>query len=372
MTRCDGESRRRPPISRLDALDGSQCLSDADVSGSARTSMTTSISTAVAERALADLRSGHVTETVVTAVWNSARAFARTKKFTTPNGSWVWSNDDIDDLVGDFLVRPQRIAALADRAGEGPDSVKKFRGALQTSLKNVVIDRYHATPQGVLSRRIERRMKAHPAVTEVAPHHWSLLKYKDEPHWHGNNKLLVAAVSRINIAPPPAWDENSERNPPATTTATVDLACITVLTVAETPVQQETVQLIVVERVLPWDPNVVHESAEDSDRSAVVAAVQLDESTRRAAEAFWHDLSDIDKELLPLLAVPARQVADDGFHGLKKSAIDARQNKLKARLLEFAGLNEDGRAAVHHVLDLNADDVLAGQIGEVSGDDQRG
>lgn len=304
---------------------------------------------ALAEQALADLRAGSLSDAVVAAVTRAASALARTGTVTTPSGSWEWSAHDIDDLVGDFFAVRGRAESVAGRVPVGvDDEVKRFRAALQRALRQLIIDRYRATPRGALDRRVERRMRKRDDVAKVAPGHWSFHEHRDLPHWAGDDDVLIAAVQGVTIDAPPAWPEDSEKQPPATTTRSVDGACDAILGTAACPVEKRTVCMVVVDRVISFDGNVV------SDRGGDVAEAgpdALSDAAVAAAEAFWDAMNDDERTLLPLLRTPARQLEADGVLGLKKSALAARQTALEARLVEFAQSTRDSVAACRHVLE---------------------
>lgn len=65
------------------------------------------------DRIVAELRSGRLTGEALQLVTRSARAIARTRKFTSPSGDRAWSAHDVDDLVGDFFASPGRLFDLA-------------------------------------------------------------------------------------------------------------------------------------------------------------------------------------------------------------------------------------------------------------------
>lgn len=306
----------------------------------------------LAEQALADLRAGRVTDAVVAAVTRAATALARTRTATTPSGSWEWSAHDIDDLVGDFFEVRGRAESVAGRVPVGvDDEVKRFRAALQRALRQLIIDRYRATPRGALDRRVERRMRKRDDIAKVAPSHWSFHQHRDLPHWAGDDDVLVGAVQGVTIDPPPAWPEDSDRQPPSTTTGSVDATCDAILGTAACPVEKRTVCTVVVDRVIPFDGNDVSDRGVDVGEAGPAA---LSDAAEAAAEAFWDALNDDERKLLPLLRTPARQLEADGVLGLKKSALAARQATLEARVVEFAQATRDGIAACRHVLDRQA------------------
>lgn len=306
----------------------------------------------LAEQALADLRAGRVTDVVVAAVTRTATSLTRTGMVTTPSGSWDWSTHDIDDLVGDFFEVRGRVEDVAGRVAVGTvDEVKQFRAALQRALRQLIIDRYRATPRGALDRRVERRMRKRNDIAKVPPRHWSFHRHRVVPHWGGDDAVLVAAVRDVAIDPPPSWREGSDRQPPATSTGSVDAACNAILSTAACPVEKRIVCTVVVDRVIPFDGSDVVERGRDVAHSGRDAP---SDAAGAAAKAFWDVLSDDERTLLPLLRTPARQLEANGVLSLRKSALAARQSALEARLVEFAEATRDGIAACREVLERQA------------------
>jgi hypothetical protein len=179
-------------------------------------------------------------------------------------------------------------------------------------------------------------------VSEVAPAHWSLLVWATRPHWGGDDRSLLAAAAGIAVDPPPPWPEDSEREPPATTSMSVDAVCTAVLDVAASPIERTTVRRIVTERILPFDPTGVAEGNKTADTAAPTTPDAVDlAAADLAAAMLWDGLTDDDRQLLPYLRVPARQLEAQALLGLKKSAIDARQQRLEARVQQLIAATPD-------------------------------
>jgi hypothetical protein len=310
---------------------------------------------AVAATALEDLRRGEVTQAVVDAVTHQAASIARTGAFSAPNGSRDWAAADVGDLVGDFFEKEGRIEALVERAGDGPDAVGRFRGAVQKSLKRLIIDRHRQTPRGVLGRRVERRVRRRPEIVAVPPGHWSFARFEGEPHWGGTDELLVQAAHAVAVDPPPEWPEDSERAAPATSGATVDAACDAVLETAACPVERPLVVRIVVDRVIPDDIAAIAEPSLTPTGHAASPADGDNEEAAQAAARFWEALDDAERQLLPDLRTPARQLEAGGTLGIKKSAIAARQGRLEERVVEFVEANRHGIEAMRVLLRMQQD-----------------
>lgn len=280
-------------------------------------------------------------EAIVEVTW-AAFAVTRTGRYTTPAGSRTWSDDDVEDLVGDFFAKPGRLFDLAVSAGTGPDADARFRGKIETSLRRILIDRLRSGPQGVLYKRIDRRIAKRNDVVDVAPEHWVLQQWAARPHWGGDEATLVAAAAAVPVDPPPPWPEDDPREGPATTGASVDAVCTAVLATAESPVERNTVRRVVAGQILPFDATHVAEQVRGHEPAAPPETDVADlEAAAAAAHAFWRTLSDDDRRLFPHGRVPARQLEEQGFLGLKKSAIDARQRRLLTRIEGFQASTPD-------------------------------
>lgn len=306
---------------------------------------------ALAAQALDDLHDGRVTRAVIDSVRGAATSLARTGRFSTPTNSFEWSPHDVDDLVGDFFALLGRVETLAQRAGYGPDAVRRFRGAIQQALTNLIIDRFRQTPRGVLDRRVERRVKKREDIVDVDPDHWSFESFQDVPHWGGDDQILEEAAHRVPIDPPPAWPEDSPREPPATTGASVDAACDAVLGTAACPVAQRSVRRIVVERVIQFDGTALDEGA-GQERIAEPETAHAPSGAAAAAAAFWDELTEDDRVLLPDIRTPVRQLEAAGVLRLKKSALASRQAKLERRVCEFVLGLRDGATALRCLLEM--------------------
>ena len=183
------------------------------------------------------------------------------------------------------------------------------------------------------------------------PDHWSFERFQDVPHWGGDDQILEDAAHRVPIDPPPPWPEDGPREPPATTGASVDTACDAVLATAACPVAQRSVRRIVVERVIQFDGAAIDEGV-GQENIAEPETAPAPSSAAAAAAAFWDELSEDDRVLLPEIRTPARQLEAAGVLGLKKSALDSRQAKLEHRVTEFALGMRNGAAALRCLLEI--------------------
>ena len=108
---------------------------------------------------------------------------------------------------------------------------------------------------------------------------------------------------------------------------------------------------IVVERVIQFDGAVVDEGV-GQENIAEPDNAPAHSSATGAAEAFWDELTEDDRVLLPDIRTPVRQLAAAGVLGLKKSALASRQAKLERRVTEFALGSRDGATALRCLLEI--------------------
>src|SRR4051812_36044405 len=86
-------------------------------------------------------------------VARTASAMAATRRIVPPDGR-LWTREDLEDLVGDFLAKPGRITDLVINC---VDDVH-FKARIETALKRVASDAFRRTQLGVLHRRVVRRI----------------------------------------------------------------------------------------------------------------------------------------------------------------------------------------------------------------------
>lgn len=313
--------------------------------------------------ALAGLRVGQVTEDTRRLVTASAKALVRTGRYTTPSGGRAWSSYDIDDLAADFLGSPERLVALATTATD--DAHLKF--LVQRGLERLVIDRLRATPRGVLRRRIERRVGNRPDIEKVVPNHWALEPYAAAVHWGGASDVLIAAANAVAVDPPPAWSEDSPRQPPATTGRSIDTLCTAVLDAAAAPVERPLVVTVVSERVMPIEMDhvvdagsVIEPQSQSAEEAVLDAADRL--AAAEVAERIWALMNDDERALLPFIGEPSRHVAEAGVLGLGKSAIEVRQKKLRASLADVLHGVPDLTLLMGRLLELCEQRAASGQV----------
>lgn len=259
-------------------------------------------------------------------VGRTAHALARRRRIAPAHGG-EWSADDIEELVAEFFAKPGRIMDLV----AGADTDEVLRGRVARSLKRVAVDLFRRTPLGTLHRRIDRRMKSRGDVVEVPPEHWALLAYAEEVHWDGGYEVLAAVAAAVPVAWVPDPPPESTKRAPLTDRTSLDAVCTAVLERAAAPVIQSDVRNIVAKRIVSQhhDPLDGGEDASPFDVAApgpdrgVVAAV---------ASVIWDDLDADERALVPYVIESARTAEDEGVLGLKRSALNARQQRLRDRL----------------------------------------
>lgn len=279
-----------------------------------------------------EVLAGRLSREAIVEVTQVAFAVTRTGRYSTPAGSRTWRRDDVEDLVGDFFAKPGRLFDLAVSAGTGPDPDALFRGKIETSLKRILIDRLRSGPQGVLYKRIDRRMAKRDDVVDVAPEHWALQQWAARPHWGGDETTLVAAAAAVPVDSPRRGPRTTRGRAPRPR-ARRSTRCAPRCSTRRSRVARNTVRRVVAGRILPFDATHVAEQVRGHEPAAPPEPDVADlEAAGVAADAFWRTLSEHDRRLFPHVRVPARQLEEQGFLALKKSAIDARQRRLLARI----------------------------------------
>ena len=281
-----------------------------------------------------------------------AAALARLRRIVPPAGG-RWTVDDIEDLVGEFFSRPGRIVDLAIRAKDDGH----FKNLIARTLVRVNISTFRKTPLGVLRRRVERRLDGRLDVAEVPPEHWALIAYAGEPHWSGGTEPLQAAAAAVFVAEakPQAWD--SDKRPQATSVASLDDVCTAVLDAAAAPVVKPDVLGVVCERILPAEvdlPVVDENDDEGVEREAKDDRAHLGPGAA-LARLIWDGLDDGERQLLPDLHTPGRVLESEGVLDLKKTALEGRLERLRAKLGPLLEDFEAQEEAARALLDLHAE-----------------
>ena len=306
-----------------------------------------------ANDALAELQGGQVGHATHALIVATARKLARSGRFSAPGGGRRWSSHDVEDLVGDFFEKSSRRSTLVLSA----TTPEHLRSEAEGVLRNLINDRFRATPRGVLGRRVRRRVSGREDVRDVPPEHWALVPYAAASHWDGGKGPLERAANGVEVHRVTEW--TGERSTPACSTQSVDDLCDAVLCEASSPIRRGTVLAVVTERVLPNDmERVVDRPSDDSlaegrpgPLDTLITATD-EESARNVAEAIFRALDDDERKLVGCLDASARQIADSGILGLGKSAIAERTRKLTLSLAEVLQAVPDQTLVVSHLLKL--------------------
>lgn len=272
-----------------------------------------------------DLCSGQVTVQAIRAVRQAAVKVVRAGRFRCPCGSYCWSADDIDDLVGDFLVGPpgtHRLMKLAF-ASTGREH---FQAGVETSLRRLLIDRIRDSEEGQLDHWSTCRLKRRADVALLKRWRWVLLEYRGEEIWAGNEDALDSAAAAFKVCPPP-WRELSKRQGPITDGASLDGLCTAILRVAGRPLDHQVLRRVLARRLLHAPTSTTEMSLLDkADPGTVDGPVWL------VANDIWAKLDDQARALLPDLTSSAREIEAGGGFMLKKSAIYERRRTLLATI----------------------------------------
>jgi hypothetical protein len=283
-------------------------------------------------------------------VLRTAVAMARMRKVVPAHGG-AWTLEDVEDLVSEFFADLTRIGDLAVKAVDD----RALKASIETSLMRVSIDLFRATPLGVLMRRIDRRMKERPDVISVPPNHWALVAHAGNPHWAEGEDALVAAAASVSISDPPPQSPEGTRRTPVTDTASLDAVCMAVLGRAGAPVERKECRRVIAHRILPQQRAESLSSVEHGQLDRYVPDPSKGSGSGAVlARAIWDNLNNDEKTLLPDLIASSRALEAEGVLGLRKSALDARQQKLSRKLRELLEGFDEQEDAARCLLDLAA------------------
>lgn len=320
--------------------------------------------TAKRNHVVAELRRGVITEDTLALVTRAAKALARARRVRPPSGGAGWTVDDVEDLVGDFLVDPTRLFALA--ATSTDDSM--LTAGIQRAMQNLAIDRSRKGEHGVLRERIKRRCTKRPDVVAVKPEHWALKPFASRDHWGGGHGPLRAAAAATPVEASPTWSGN--RSAPATTTRSLDAVCDAVFERARCPVHRADVVHVVAERILPsvTVDTLPADGSADPPATALPPDQELDVradelAAEKLAERIWSELTDDDRTLLSELETPSRTLAEQRVLALGKSAVAARQTRLKTVLCDILSATPDPDVVFGHMYAWSRDHQRTGQPG---------
>jgi hypothetical protein len=255
----------------------------------------------------------------------------------SPEGP-AWTEDDVEELVGEFFASP-RPGALLDSA----TSDDSLHALVHTSLQNLVSDRFRRTARGKLQRRLKMLLTAAGYVEHPAGH-W---RRAADPDRVSSVEIdhLIEVVWGVDAAIV-RWSPEARRNGPGTDRASLLRLLESIFDEADGAVELTRLTTVIAQRVglqaLPIaedidalvERGIVGPEAESPEDIAVAA-----EDTERAqvvAENAWDQLSEEERLVLPHVTEGARAAGTAAGWGKTKAhgVINRAREKLRQFLID--------------------------------------
>lgn len=114
----------------------------------------------------------------------------------TPTGDNDWSDEDLDDLVQDTIVRVgiDRVVLAAEEAGRDD----AFRRWLRKAMRTTLDVRARRSPSGRLLRAIDDALREDPQQFHLENRCWRLVSDARTDIWHGRRMELVQAAWTVD------------------------------------------------------------------------------------------------------------------------------------------------------------------------------
>ena len=260
-----------------------------------------------------------------------------------------WTEEDTDDLVGEFCASAGFQEALLSATNDD-----QLRAILYTALRNINRDQHRKTERGRLRRRLIEVLRDTDRFVEDPTGFWRL---SDRPAGQvsSTRHADLVAVSWTVTPKVVVWRDDAARESPHTDGESWISLLLTVLGAADGAVDVSELADVCAKRfglgpVSHLEELDLPDEREPPDPDAVApdtAVVADDEELEAAVEAvvIWGQLSPGERQLLPLLLGSVRDAASET--GIPKSTIQPAMARLKSKmqtLLEYA--EPDRHAAI--------------------------
>ena len=255
----------------------------------------------------------------------------------SPEGP-VWTEDDVDELVGEFFAST-RPAALLDRA----TSDDSLRALVHTSLRNLVSDRFRRTARGTLQRRLKVLLTAAEYVEHPAGH-W---RRATDPDRASSVEIehLVEVVWGVDVAIV-RWSPEAKRNGPGTDRASLLRLLESIFDEADGAVELTRLTSVIAQRIGLQALPIAEDIDALEERGALGQEVTSPEDntveaedTVRAqivAENAWDQLTEEERRVLPHVTEGARAAGAAAGGGKTKAhgVIKRAREKLRQVLID--------------------------------------
>lgn len=177
----------------------------------------------------------------------AATSVIRTQKFPPPNGQAKWTEDDVLDVVTSWAWDSEKgkrrfrtmLASVNTDTGLGNYLAKSIQNHLRSESRQ--------TETGARMLSVRNHV-IHDKRIQVnfRPNMYSLMTAVGRPPYSGEHQLLVDAAATVAVRTKP-WDTTKRRNPIATHDTVVEIV-VAILGQADSPVMEDLVVWIVLDR----------------------------------------------------------------------------------------------------------------------------
>lgn len=271
------------------------------------------------------LATGQLGPEGVALLYRTVRQVVRLRNLPPPPGIQQWTDEALTEAAHDvFATRgPERLLLLASRStDEG-----SFRAQLWQTVANDLASGSRRTERGRLSERVKDVLPHVPAVE----HHGNTVRLADVDPTQPEPRFdeLVNAASSVAIQVP-AWDPNSDRNPPLAARESLVEALTAVLALAPNGLNHGVLVSVLAVRL------GVHDAAEQMDTAALDAVIpptRDDPGTvvaeRDAGARLLDELTTSEQLVLPYLDESTAVIAEHSGLGRTKAWQTANSARLK-------------------------------------------
>lgn len=255
-------------------------------------------------------------------------ATARLRHIPAPDGRDSWSEDDLDDLVQEFIADKDDPGRLVQLATSSTDDEHCGR-LVDAAVRNFLVDRAREDPRPKLYRTLKTLCRTEPSLKVVGDRvTWSGADPSNGQT--GDHETLLLAAKTITVGPPP-YEPTAKREGPPTDRNSLIALCHTVLNAAGGSLALDALTAVVAERLevrLAWDDrfdDALHSTrATVTDRSTPISA-----DARALAMEIWDIL---EHELVTHIGTGGVTATGETDFPMGKSTAQERLDALKPKL----------------------------------------
>lgn len=294
--------------------------------------------------------SGRIDQEFLCAARRAARSVTASKG--APSGNPRWSNEEIDELVNDAIVRTTtgKIELAANKAA----SDKEFISWLCKVLRNEQIRRFRGTPLGHVIEAVGAALREAPDVFEMVMKFWRLCGDDREPGSPAGRHAELVAVAHSVHTEPVRVARAATKTPPFASRDDIRSVSEAVLAVAG-PLSKPDLARVHADR---FDDRFAENLTGFGDDEVAAPAGEPDgvQTAAIAAQRMLGELTEEDKRVLLacLSATGIRGVGD--ALGCGKARAQAMQDRLTAKLDRFSSESDNPQLAVEILMDLARQD----------------